>query len=132
MELKVASTLFNSSGGGGGAFYFGRNPETNEEASTEQDSEAPEFSNDVTRWSRPSLSGDGSLWQNPSRSRLLLSLVSPPTLELPEETSDNEDEVRQLHLEIGGKIRVLNFAVTRLESAFQRRLHAEVGDIKIG
>jgi hypothetical protein len=130
MELKVASTLFNSSGGGGGAFYFGRNPEANEEASTEQDSEAPEFSNDVTRWSRPSLSGDGGIWQNPSRSRLLLSLVSPPTLELPEETIDNE--VRQLHLEIVGKIRVLNFAVTRLESAFQRRLHAEIGDIKIG
>lgn len=132
MELKVASTLFSSSGGGGGGFYFGRNPQEAEEATQEQDTEPGELSNDVVSWSLRSRNRAAAPWRPATRSRLPLGLPAAAALEPAEDKALTEAEVGALQAELLGKIRVLTFAVTRLETSFERRLHAEVGNLLIG
>lgn len=127
MELKVASTLFNSSSGGGGTFYMGRGDKDEKGKQRKDEDETGEIGSDELSFSDRGLARDGM--RLPPRHRSFLSLGA----QLPEAAQvDPEEVVAELESAIQTKMRLLTFAVTRLEANFERRLHAEIGDLLIG
>ncbi len=127
MELKVGNTLFNSSSGGGGTFYMGRGDKDEKGKERKDEDETGEIGSDEMSFSDRSLSRDGMRLPPRHRSFLSLGCPAPVTVEI-----DAEEVVAELENAIQTKVRLLSFAVTRLEAAFERRLHAEIGDILIG
>jgi hypothetical protein len=131
MDLKVAGTLFNSSGGGGGGFYFGRGQQDQSREEEAEEAAAPELSADERHFSRPAADRSRLMYGVPSRLRL--GLPGAPTLEAP--TADvglDDAALATLQAELTGKVRVLQFALTRIEASYARRLRAEVGELRVG
>jgi hypothetical protein len=131
MELKVAGTLFNSGGGGGGGFYFGRGQQDQPREEEAAEAEAPELAPDERHLSR--LEVDRSRLTCGVPSRLQLGLPAAPTLEAPMADVGLDDAaITALQTELEGKVRVLQFALTRIEASYARRLRAEVGELRVG
>jgi hypothetical protein len=131
MELKVAGTLFNSSGGGGGGFYFGRGQQDQPREEAAEEAAAPELATDERCISRPE--ADRSRLMERIPSRLRLGLPAAPKLEPPAaEIGLDESALATLQAELSGKVRVLQFALTRIEASYARRLRAEVGELHVG
>lgn len=125
MDFKVAATLFNSGGGGGGGFFFGRGQQEQPRDEQEAEPEAGDLGTDAVRWS--SRDRSGLHIGHPSQIRLSL----PPAATLEEPVAPSDEELAALEAEILGKLRVLAFGVGRLEQAYARRLHAEVGETRV-
>jgi hypothetical protein len=131
MDLKVAGTLFNSGGGGGGGFYFGRGQQDQPREEEPEEAVAPELASDERHFSRPM--ADRSRLMHGMPSRLRLGLPGAPALEAPAANVGLDDEaLATLHAELAGKVRVLQFALTRIEASYARRLRAEVGELRVG
>ncbi|MEB3198139.1 MAG: hypothetical protein VKP62_13145 [Candidatus Sericytochromatia bacterium] len=131
MDLKISGTLFNSSGGGQGGFYFGRGQKDGENQE-EEEPEAPApgaASQDQVRFSAEALGRDAEKLTTRIPSRL--TLPPRPELEPVPAEEATEREWRRLEAELLGKLKVLDFAVTRFETAFASRFHAEVGEVSI-
>lgn len=127
MELKVGSTLFNSSSGGGGTFYMGRGDKDEQGKKREEQDETGEMGGDELAFGDQGLARDGM--RLPPRHRSFLSLGQPAPIEI---DVDPEEVVAELESAIQIKMKLLSIAVTRMEAAFERRLRAEIGDVVIG
>jgi hypothetical protein len=123
MELKVASTLFNSNGGGGGGFFMGRGDKDERRQGREEADETGEMSEDAL-----AISGPDAIQLPPRhRSSLALGALLPAPIAV-----DEEAVVAELESAIQMKMRLLDISVARLERDYARRLRAEIGDILIG
>lgn len=127
MELKVGSTLFNSSGGGGGSFYMGRGDKDERGKQRQDEDETGEMGGDELAFGDQGLARDGMRLPPRHRSFLALGLPAPVAVEV-----DPDEVVAELESAIHVKMKLLSIAVTRMEAAFARRLHAEIGDVVIG
>lgn len=123
MELKVASTLFNSSGGGGSSFFMGRGDRDEKGKQQKEEEATGEIGGDEMSFS----SRDGMRLPPRHRSFLALGAHAPEAPEV-----DADAVVSELESAIHTKMRLLTIAVTRMEAEFSRRLRAEIGDIVIG
>ncbi|MEB3222936.1 MAG: hypothetical protein VKS61_12740 [Candidatus Sericytochromatia bacterium] len=131
MALKVAGTLFNSNGGGGGGFYFSGGQQDRRRDEQRDEAEATDLSPDETNFSLGS--PDRSFLPGRAASALRLGLPAAPLPEAPLAAIGLDDEaITRLLAEVHGKLRVLEFAVTRVEQSYLRRQHAEVGELRVG
>ena len=123
MELKVASTLFNSSGGGGGSFFMGRGDRDEKGKQRPDEDETGEIGADEMAFS----SRDGVAL--PPRHRSFLALGQPAPIAA---LVDADAVVAELEGAIQMKMRLLTITLTRMEADMARRLRAEIGDVVIG
>ena len=123
MELKVGSTLFNSSSGGGGTFYMGRGDKDEQGKKRQDEDETGEMGGDELAFG----TCDGVRLPPRHRSFLALGQPAPVAVDV-----DPDAVVAELESAIHVKMKLLSIAVTRMEAEFARRLHAEIGDVVIG
>lgn len=123
MELKVASTLFNSNGGGGSNFFMGRGDRDEKGKQRKDEDETGEMDGDELAFSNR----DGL--RLPPRRASFLALGQPAPLAV---EVDADAVVAELESAIQLKLRLITISVTRMEQAFDRRLRAEIGDVVVG